>query len=176
MAKCLVAGSTLPMMLVLVQGLRGEDDLEHESPVARQKKVVEGFEGGGFPKALLHELEGAVLHKSRQFNASFAGQHEWNQRDLVHPLVQKVMKLYFNDKAKPAPPPPAKRQRNDKAPTRPTHPQGAKGTSAQNGRRKGKWHDLPVVLGEARLEALHARGLLRHVSMTPKVWRQARSW
>ena len=47
--------------------------------------------------------------------------------------------------------------------------EGKKKSPKKKGRRRGRWHALPVVFGQARLEEMHAKGQLRYVTTAPKV-------
>ena len=56
MSECLTAGKTIPMMLALQQELPSVDELVHESPKARQQKIVENFKAGQFPFKLMQAI------------------------------------------------------------------------------------------------------------------------
>lgn len=69
----------------------------------------------------------------------------------------KMMRLYYD----PNPPKPVETdERPAKVP---------KKSPKKKGKPRGKWHALPVVFGQARLEEMHAKGQLRYVTTAPKV-------
>ena len=101
-------------------------------------------------------MEKQLIRNPGIFNQKFAKIHGWGQRDQVNPLVVKMMKHFYD----PTPPKPLETAER---------PPKVQKKSPKRGRPRGRWHALPVVFGQARLEELYAKGLLRYVTTAPKV-------